>query len=183
MKLKSIAILATLPILAACLQNAPLKGPPITVSTKANSGASSRILGYTEPVIRTRQAPTAEQDPNSAPNGSGELPQKRQKIEISGATCKLDSAEFSAEFVTPATLRIPILKGKPTPIRLTCTSPGYANSYRFNSTLEGVIVAGPSIAGLVAAAVTAGVAATNDKWSFGANDIAVWIPLEPTSTQ
>ncbi|WP_291737280.1 hypothetical protein [Leisingera sp. F5] len=90
----------------------------------------------------------------------------------------MDSAEFSASFTTPAVVRLPKLKDRPTSLRVNCKAPGRSADTKVQPTLDGVIVARGSVAGLVAAAVTAGIAPGKDNWSFGGNDVPLWVKLE-----
>ncbi|MCD9146834.1 hypothetical protein [Pseudophaeobacter flagellatus] len=159
------------------MQGAPVKQPPVTVSLK-NGTTAERVVGYTEPVIRTFVPEEISEDlkhqyatnPNSKPVGV-------QRTEISGATCAIDTAEFSAQFQTPAIVRLPKFHGKPSKLRMTCKTPELSTQFTHTPALDGVIVGGASVAGLVAAAVTAGVAASKNNWSYSGNDINVWVNL------
>ena len=61
---------------------------------------------------------------------------------------------------------------------MTCKTPELLTHFTHNPMLDGVVVGGASIAGLVAAAVTAGIAASKDNWSYSADDIIVWVNLK-----
>ena len=99
-------------------------------------------------------------------------------VEIVGALCALDSGELSASFTTPAALRVPKFKGKPTKLRINCQKGDLKTDFEVKPQLEGAIAAGPSVAGLVAAAVSTAVAVSKDSWTNGTNDITVWIEFE-----
>ncbi|WP_278921759.1 MULTISPECIES: hypothetical protein [Pseudophaeobacter] len=177
MKLSTLLIFPLALAVTGCMQNAPIKQPPVTVSFKDNT-AANRVVGYTEPEIRTFVPAEITEElkqqydahPNTRPAGI-------QRKEISGATCSIDTAEFSAQFQTPAIVRLPKFHGKPSKLRMTCKTPELSTQFTHNPALDGVIVGGASVAGLVAAAVTAGVAASKDNWSYSGNDIIVWVNL------
>ena len=183
MSFKPISVIAAAAFLSGCMQNAPISGPPVEMALKTPQVNSARILGYNEPIIRTSVIVTSEQKKRAAASSSNPNSYKGERREIAGAACTADSAELSASFTTPATLRIPKFKGKPTTLRITCRANGETATYKMDPTLDGVIIAGASVAGLVAAAVTAGVAASKDSWSYGANDISVWVPFKPKSEE
>ncbi|MEP2718612.1 hypothetical protein [Pseudophaeobacter sp.] len=178
MKHTTLKTLPILLLLSACMEGAPIKQPPVTVSLKTET-AANRVVGYTEPVVRTfvpKELTEEEkqqylEDPHLKPIGV-------ERIEISGATCVIDTAEFSAQFQTPAVVRLPKFHGKPSKLRMSCKTPELSTHFTHNPSLDGVIVGGASVAGLVAAAVTAGIAASKDNWSYSADDIIVWVNLE-----
>lgn len=178
MKLTTLKILPLALLLSACMEGAPIKQPPVTVTLK-NQTSASRVVGYTEPVVRTfvpKELSEAQKqqylaNPNSQPTGAN-------RTEVSGATCAIDTAEFSAQFRTPAIVRLPKFHGKPSKLRMTCKTPELLTHFTHNPMLDGVVVGGASIAGLVAAAVTAGIAASKDNWSYSADDIIVWVNLK-----
>ncbi len=134
-----------------------------------------RIVGFSEPIVRTYITEVDEEAKYNAQQLDRAYTPGRK--EVIGTRCRIDSAEMSAEFVTPAVLRVPKFHGKPTQLRVNCSSGDLSSNFNVKPTLDGVIVGGASAAGLIAAAVTAGVAAAKDNWSYGADDISVWIPL------
>jgi len=143
------------------------KNPPLT---------QDRIVGFSEPIVRTYVAEIDEEAKSNAEQiGRAYTPGRK---EVVGSRCKIDSAEISAGFLTPAIVRVPKFHGKPTQLRVNCSTGDLKSNFNVKPTLDGVIVGGASVAGLVAAAVTAGVAAAKDNWSYGADDISVWIPLK-----
>ncbi|MCF6429315.1 hypothetical protein [Leisingera sp. MMG026] len=164
-------------LVSGCMQYAPVEQPPVAVSYKAGLTAA-RVTGYTEPVMRTYFFELDEEERRQKVLSGNNRSSVTKRIEVTGAVCTLDSAEFSASFTTPAVVRLPKLKGRPTPLRVSCNAPGRTADTKVQPTLDGVIVAGGSVAGLVAAAVTAGIAAGKDNWSFGGNDVPLWIELE-----
>ncbi len=52
-------------------------------------------------------------------DGSGE-------VEVSGATCTLSAAEFSATMQTPAKVRVPLYRGQSSTLAVACEKPGFA---------------------------------------------------------
>ncbi|KIC14493.1 hypothetical protein [Leisingera sp. ANG-Vp] len=178
MKLSSLVLLPLALAASGCMQYAPVDQPPVAVAFKTDHIAS-RVTGYTEPVVRTFFFElNAEERKQLALSGINRSNVSNDRTEVAGVACTLDSAEFSASFTTPAVVRLPKFKGRPTPLRVNCRTPEQEAETKVQPTLDGVIVGGASIAGLVAAAVTAGVAASKDNWSFGANEVPLWIELE-----
>lgn len=176
MKPQILIALTSSVFLAGCMQGAEPKGPPIEPTLKNPAISQNRIVGYTEPVMRTFVSVADEEKQVAAAQADTPYPAKSK--EVTGLACRLDSAELKASFVTPAVVRLPKFKGKPTKIHLNCASENLEGDVKMQATLDGVIVGGASIAGLVAAAVTAGIAASKDQWSYGASDIAFRIPVE-----
>ncbi len=175
--LKYSPILAAL-VLSACASDAPITQPPIEIGLK-NAGVQERVVGYTEPIVRTfvPKEQSADEKLISASNPNASAPGIK-RTEIIGATCSLDSAEVKGTFTTPAIIRVPKFQGRPTTMRVKCETPTQSADFNARPTLDGVIVGGASVAGLVAAAVTAGVAASRDQWSYGANEVGIWIELK-----
>jgi hypothetical protein len=111
------------------MDGAPIKQPPVTVTLK-NQTSASRVVGYTEPVVRTfvpKELTEAQKqqylaNPNSQPPGAN-------RTEVSGATCAIDTAEFSAQFRTPAIVRLPKFHGKPSKLRMTCEKTRAFNTF------------------------------------------------------
>ena len=160
------------------MQSSPSKQPPVSVSFKDNTSAN-RVTGYTEPEIRTYlPAQISEELKSQYASNPSSKPVGEQRTEVSGATCTIDTAEFKAHFQTPAIVRLPKFHGKPSKLRMNCKTPELSTNFTLTPTLDGVIVGGASIAGLVAAAVTAGVAASKDNWSYGADNFVVWVNLQ-----
>jgi len=178
MKLSTLLIFPITLAVTGCMEGAPIEQPPVSTTLK-NEAISSRVVGYTEPVIRTfihEEISEEQKQQNLAnPNYNSGGP---ERIEISGATCAIDSAEFSAQFQTPAIVRLPKFHGRPTPVRMTCKTPELSATHTQAATLDGVVVGGASVAGLVAAAVTAGIAAGRDNWSFGGNNVPLWVNMK-----
>ncbi|MBT3140590.1 hypothetical protein DS909_01540 [Phaeobacter gallaeciensis] len=144
-----------------------------------NAGVNQqRIQGVTNPVVRTFSREEEENTQQGFSGVSDVGANNSQKIEIVGALCSLDSVELSANFTTPAVLRVPKFKGKPTKLRIKCQKGDLKTDFEVKPQLKGAIVAGPSVAGLVAAAASTAVAVSKDSWSYGANDITVWIQHE-----
>ncbi len=173
-KTSIVAILA----LGACSEASSIKTPPVEVGLKNASVNQQRILGVTEPVVRTFIREEEENTQQGFSGASDVEVKNSKKIEIVGALCTLDSGELSASFTTPAVLRVPKFKGKPTKLRINCQKGDLKTDFEVKPQLEGAIVAGPSVAGLVAAAVSTAVAVGKDSWSYGSNDITVWIQLD-----
>ncbi|WP_264213460.1 hypothetical protein [Leisingera thetidis] len=178
MKLSNFTLLPLALLAGGCMQYAPVEQPPVTVAFKA-AHTASRVTGYSEPVMRTFINVIDEEAKKRADHASvNRATAGVERKEVTGAACTLDSAEVSASFTTPAIVRLPKFKGRPTPLRVTCRTPDQKAEFKFGPSLDGVVVGGGSVAGLVAAAVTAGIAASKDNWSYGVNEVPVWIPLE-----
>ncbi|WP_421704445.1 hypothetical protein [Aliiroseovarius sp.] len=141
------------------MQGAEVTAPPVSMAVKPGVPAE-RITGYREPILRS----FIEQD--------------GQEAEVVGARCTLDSAELSGEFVTPAYVRLPTMKGKPTPLHISCTTGEQTGTRKVDPALQGVAFGGASPAGLVAAVVSTAIVASADNWGYGADGVVIRIELE-----
>jgi len=139
--------------------NTDITQPPVNVALK-NSNTQTRLLGFTEPVVRSFTKVDGK------------------RSEVVGAKCLLDSAEFSGELVTPAKVRLPELKGKPTPLYITCRTDELAGTKQVAPALRGTAVGGPSVAGLAAAIITSAIVVSKDKWGYGATGIATSVEMK-----
>lgn len=177
MKFYTLLSLPLVLTVTACMQGTPIEQPPVSVSLRNNVDAT-RVVGHTEPIIRTFIPKEISEElkrqyasnPNSQPGGM-------QRTEISGATCTINSAEFTAQFQTPATVRLPKFHGKPSELKMICKTPELSAHYTDNPTLDGVVVVETSVAGLLAAAVMSGILASRDNWSYSTPEPVVWINL------
>lgn len=93
-----------------------------------------------------------------------------------GVTCVLESKELKATLVTPAKVKFPITRGRASPMQVRCLSEDYMAEGVMYPGLSGTIVIGPSLAGVAAAMVSAGVADARDRWAY--TDETVWITLQ-----
>ncbi|MEQ8291682.1 MAG: hypothetical protein RIA08_05690 [Roseovarius sp.] len=93
-----------------------------------------------------------------------------------GVTCVLESKELKATLVTPAKVEFPITRGRPSPMQMRCLSEDYMAEGVMHPGLSGTIVVGPSLVGVAAAVVSAGVAHAQDRWGY-ANE-TVWVTLQ-----
>ena len=148
--------------LGACNQFAEVTTPPVEALVKNPGVNNARIKGYSERTIRSVFYTEGEK---RIPHG-WDSDRKRVTEEVLGARCHFSSSEVSLTFTTPADLVVPKFQGRPTTGTLTCDAPGYVFKKSVTPVLDGVVVGGASVAGLVAAAVSAGVAASKDTWSY-----------------
>lgn len=93
-----------------------------------------------------------------------------------GVTCVLETKELKATLVTPAKVEFPITRGRASPMLVRCASEDYVAEGVIQPGLSGTIIMGPSLAGVAAAVVSAGVANARDQWAY-ANE-TVWVTLE-----
>lgn len=151
----SLAALVPFVLLSACMQKAEITSPPQSVSF-VSQNAPSNFLRFQETEIRTFI-------------GTGS-----ERKEVVGLDCDLKSAEFTLSTTTPSLAYIPVYKGKPTNIYIGCEGGGYSAETARAPSIDGTIVGGASAAGLIVAAVTAGIAAGRNQWSYEPNfDITV----------
>ena len=129
--MKKTFILAALTglVLTGCTQYSEVTTPPVTVTSK-HSSTHERVKGFTEPVFRTV------------------VKEGNKTTEAKGLKCTIDSAELKASFVTPAKVRIPTLKGKPTPLYISCKGGDLKGEHTVAPNLHGTAVGGASAAGL-----------------------------------
>lgn len=185
MKFVSYAILAAVPLMSGCLQDSAVMGPPLIVSKKADAVTSSRNYGYTAPIIRTylpKETDETKVTVTAHSGTGGEQIQRTGNDEVSGVTCRLDSAELFAEFVTPITLKIPVLIGKPSPIQLTCANQEYTGSLQIHPR-NGDSTGSSSLAKVLVEAAISGGTPFKERWYLGYDLMAYWVPLEMKSGQ
>ncbi|OED47818.1 hypothetical protein [Leisingera sp. S232] len=151
-------------ILSACMQNAEVTGPAATASLKNQGVTLPRVEGYKELTFRTHVILDKEKLEKT-----GGHPSSDNIREVVGAKCTIESAEFKATFITPAKVNVPTLKRRPTNAYIKCAAGGRSGEETLAPILNGTVVGGASAAGLLAAAITAGIAAGRDIWSFNPN--------------
>ncbi|UTS80444.1 hypothetical protein [Phaeobacter piscinae] len=162
---RRLALAGALPLaLGACMQNAEVTAPPVTVALKNQSATAPRIQGYKELTFRTHVVLDKEKM-----KATGGQPSSANMREVVGARCTVESTEFKATFITPAKVNVPVLKRRPTPAYVQCNAGEQSGRTMLKPELNGTVVGGASAAGLLAAAITAGIAAGRDNWSFIGN--------------
>ncbi|MBY6138185.1 hypothetical protein KUV26_01935 [Leisingera daeponensis] len=146
------------------MQNAEVSAPPVTAALKHEGITAPRVQGYKELTFRTHVILDKEKLEET-----GGYPSSDNMQEVVGAKCTIESAEFKAAFITPAKVNVPTLKRQPTDAYVKCATGSQSGDATLAPMLNGTVVGGASAAGLLAAAVTAGIAAGRDVWSFNAN--------------
>ncbi len=157
-----VVAVGALVVLAGCAESIAVTQPPVDLGVKPSS-AERQIFGFTEPVVRAY----IKEDGN--------------RKEVAGARCKMDSAEFAGSAITPAMVRMPIVKGRPTAMNITCTTPKYSGTTRFTPSLQGTAVGGASTAGLVAAVISTAIVAGRDRWAFSGDGGRLSVEMLPKS--
>ncbi|KIC19295.1 hypothetical protein [Leisingera sp. ANG-DT] len=161
-------------MLGACMQSAEVTTPAVTAALKNEGITAPRVQGYKELTFRTHVILDKEKL-----EATGGYPSSDNMQEVTGAKCTIESAEFKATFITPAKVNVPTLKRRPTDAYVKCAAGSQSGEKTLAPILNGTVVGGASAAGLLAAAVTAGIAAGRDVWSFNANHASgVSIPIE-----
>ncbi|MCK4713501.1 MAG: hypothetical protein KAT26_11545 [Marinosulfonomonas sp.] len=100
-------------------------------------------------------------------------------VEVSGARCTLKNDVFNTSFVSPSTIRIPTIKGKPRPMRVTCAINGNSGYKDGTPHRRGKIVTGTGRVGVLATLVSAAVVAGIDLWEFGEPKSDFYVPMGP----
>jgi hypothetical protein len=176
MKITPLAILGLACFITACDQYAPVRGTPVTPQFKSEA-ASARVVDYVKSTTRSFIEGEVEINPADT-NAESPFQPKGPMIEVTGVACVAESPEFRLEFVTPTTILMPLFQGRPGPLKVVCKGDGLSQSFTAKPQLYGVMVGGPSPAGLIAAAVSAGVAASQDQWSYGDGGSVFFINME-----
>ncbi|WP_293573503.1 hypothetical protein [Phaeobacter sp.] len=136
----------------------------MSVALKDPNINSQRVKGYKELAFRTHVVLDKEKLATT-----GGQPSSDNLREVVGARCTVESAEFKAAFTTPATVNVPVFKGRPTKAYVQCNGGAQSGTTIMTPALNGTVIGGNSAAGLLTAAITAGIAAGRDSWSFGNN--------------
>lgn len=135
----------------------------MTASVK-HASLNTRVMGYAEMKLRT-------------------IDKAQKSAEILNADCTLDSAEVSARVTTPARIRLPDFKGKPTPLDIVCT----AGARQGRLVVEPYLVGGGAVGdgsavGMIGAAIAQGIAQGRDKWTYSSGVLSALVPMNPTTT-
>ena len=150
----------TIGLLSGCMKPLEITSEPVDFS-RVKSATAPKVVAVDTTPVRTYLK--NEED---------------KRVEVAGAACTATSSQFRASFKSPANLRFPRTKGKPTPMTMTCKANGktvsavlhpglYANYVGVTSSTH----PGPAIlATLVIAAATHGVAQERDHWTFVRGD-------------
>jgi hypothetical protein len=146
-KFKALAVIPAVLVLSACQEGAPITQRPVSFTMK-NQTAASRVVRHTDVTIRTYKK------------------EGNKRIEITGATCDLESAEMSARITSPAIVNLPVLKGRPTRMNIECGANDLSFTKLVSPQLNGTAVGGASPAGLLAAVVSTAIVAGRDQWSY-----------------
>ena len=155
LRIPSVLILSSL-ALAACVPVAKVEQPPVTVGY-AKGFNTGRVASQQTVTLRTF-------------SGEG-----KDKKEVLGASCMLQSEELSGKAVTPAHLVVPRLvqsprlkdRGRPTPLRAECKHDGMTGVESFNATDKRVGTAtNAGIAGAILTTVVTAAIASSTPWEY-----------------
>ncbi len=103
---------------------------------------------------------------------------------VSGSSCVADSAEISVSFVTPAQVMLPVIKGQPSPLTISCTNGAQSGAIRkqpilieSNESGNSVFTQDSIVAGVIVGAIRAAderrEARRNDAWRYVEGAIGV----------
>ncbi len=148
---KTIIAVAALAVLIGCDPGSDITNPPVTFSYSEDFD-QSRLLESAEIPFRTYATPA----------GGG----KAASDEIRGANCLLKSEEFEARFVTPAKVALPVIKGRPSPLKVTCVADGIEITRTQDPFKPQTVFVGDPAAALVATIVSVAVTAASDRWYY-----------------
>ncbi|MEM8978994.1 MAG: hypothetical protein AAGD04_05885 [Pseudomonadota bacterium] len=144
---KTACLCFTAALLAGCTETAEITAPPQQVSY-ISPDVKERFVRNKEVTLRTFIGKGSDRE------------------EVVGASCQVQSAELRGTIVTPSKIFVPVLKGKPTSLNVSCSKEELTGSRTVEASLEGTAVGGPSAAGLLAAVVSTAIVAGRDQWSY-----------------
>lgn len=151
-----LALVATaaLVFLAGCEANTDIATPPTDVTYKP--GFSQKRVDHTlKTQVRAYLPKTAQfSDPE----------------EVKGASCRLDSKEFSATVVTPAFVNLPVIRGKPSPLTVSCAGGNRKGRNTFPPFKPQTVFIGDPITMLVGNIASAVVTEASDRWQYATAD-------------
>ncbi len=163
------AILLSSLALAACVPVAKIEQPPVTIGY-AKGFNTGRVASQKTITLRSYA-------------GEG-----RDKKEVLGATCVLQSEELSGKVVTPSQIVLPLFiqspslkdRGRPTPLRVECKHDGMTGVESYNAVEKTTGVAtNAGIAGAILTAVVSGAIASSTPWEFpGGMDVTLVPPAK-----
>ena len=168
MRIVSVFVVSSL-VLAACVPVAKVETPPVTIGY-AKGFNTGRIASQKTTILRSYV-------------GEG-----RDKKEVLGASCVLQSEDLSGKVVTPARIVLPLFiqspslkdRGRPSPLRVECKHDGMTGVESFNAVDKGTGVAtNAGIAGAILTAVVSGAIASSTPWEFhGAMSVTLVPPAK-----
>ncbi|AOZ69085.1 hypothetical protein LPB142_06885 [Rhodobacter xanthinilyticus] len=156
MKAQALAA-AALIALGACTLPGAQDSAPTQPAFKTESFAA-RVSGYRNVTVATK-----------GPAGA-----------VAGARCTLSSDDLTyPEIVTPAKIALPKVKGKPAPLFVRCTAPGFTAAERYDAAVDGRAPLLPTPVGLVVAGVGYAAAEASDRWIHYARRGKLTVDLKP----
>lgn len=162
--LKTTSAFFAFTLLAACDPGNDIEAPPATFAYSKNFD-QSRLSESTPIPFRTYAA---------AKPGEGQTGE-----EIRGARCELTSKEFHTSFVTPAKVALPVIKGKPSVMKVTCAA-GDQKITRYQAPFKDhtVFVSNDLLTAAVATIVSVGVTEAVDKWHYFSGEPTIRFVME-----
>lgn len=151
--IKPCLIIGLFVSVSGCMQPLEITQDPISMNA-APSFDQSRVKGTKSLIVRTAI-------PDVEKNG------RMQFKEVAGVKCGVKTKEFSANFQSPAELRVPVLKKKPSPMQLTCSQGALSGAEIISPGIPvATVTGGGLLVGLATLAVTTAVSSAIDEWSY-----------------
>lgn len=143
----------------------------LTLPLMVLAGCSDSALGIDSPPVSMDYSPdfdTKRVKYETSVAFRSYQPADDKSAEFAGAKCDAVTREFKASFETPAVVKLPVIKGRPSTMNVTCRSgdktagkivkPGMKTAYATGSGSVGAL--------LVANAITVGVSAAANRWQY-----------------
>jgi len=149
--IKTLAACAVLAVLSACDQGLDIETPPATFTFSKGFDQSRLAEGVAIPFRTYEKSDSAS---------------KQTGDEIKGARCTLKSKELETSFVTPALVDMPVIKGKPSRLEVTCSANGKTITRVQDPFKPQTIVVGDPVSMVVGNILSAAVTAASDWWHY-----------------
>jgi len=95
--------------------------------------------------------------------------------EVRGLTCTLNSDEMTARVVTPGKVAFPMVRGRPSPMRITCSDETFSGTAILQPGVTDLKISAPYVPGMSSAAMKAGVDNPATLWVYTKGP--VWVTV------
>ena len=98
--------------------------------------------------------------------------------EVRGLTCHLSSDQMTARVVSPGKVAFPTVRGRPSPMRITCSDEAYSGTAILQPGVTDLKISAPYVPGMSSAAMKAGVDNPATLWVYTKGP--VWVTVRPS---
>jgi len=149
---------------SGCMTPMEITQPPVSMNAQAGF-SQEQVKGTTTLEVRSFAADATSDKKNA-------------RVEVGNASCLAKGPGFSAQFKTPAKLKVPVLKSRPDPMRIDCAVSDLKGFQTVEAGLPNATVQGGGLAlGLASLIVTSAISSAIDEWRYAGNQGGVLVNL------